>query len=202
MNCADAEILICDYATLSSAERFALERHLGECPGCAELARDAAAAVAFMERAADVEPPAELINRILFDERWKQSRSAGARNWLMRWLQPVMQPRLVMGMALTILFMGWLAKNIAPARALHPADFNPVRVWQSLDDRVYRGWQRSVKYYESVKFVYMVRSRLQEWNQQQDEEQTTAGERKPNRSVDEKRLPVKNPPANPEAPQN
>ena len=201
MNCADAEILICDYATLSSAERFELERHLGECPACAELARDSAAAVAFMQRAADVEPPAELINRILFDERWKQSRSSGARNWLMRLVQPVMQPRLVMGMALTILFMGWLAKNIAPARALSPADFNPVRVWQSLDDRAYRGWQRTVKYYESIKFVYTVRSRLQEWNQQQDEEQATAGERKPSRSVDEKRLPVRNSPATPEAPQ-
>ena len=44
MNCADAEILICDYATLSSAERFELERHLGECRACTELARDSAAA--------------------------------------------------------------------------------------------------------------------------------------------------------------
>jgi len=70
-----------------------------------------------------------------------------------------------------------------------------VRVWHSLDDRVYYGWQRSVKYYESIKFVYQIRSRLQEWNQQQDEERTTAGESKQNRSVDEKRLPAKNGPA-------
>jgi len=61
MNCADAELLICDYATLNSAERFELERHLGVCPGCAELARDSAAAVAFLESVADVEPPPELI---------------------------------------------------------------------------------------------------------------------------------------------
>ena len=37
MNCADAEILICDYATLSSADRFELERHLADCAACAEL---------------------------------------------------------------------------------------------------------------------------------------------------------------------
>ena len=202
MNCADAEILICDYATLASAERFALERHLAECPACAELARDSAEALAFIERAGEVEPPAELVNRILFEQRWKQQKPVAAmRSWFGRRvqsiLQPMLQPRLVMGMALTILFMGWLAKNIAPARQLRPEDFNPVRIWHSLDDRVYYAWQRSVKYYESIKFVYQVRSRLQEWNQQQDEEQ--AAERKPNRTVDEKRLPVKSA-APPDAP--
>jgi hypothetical protein len=54
--------------------------------------------------------------------------------------------------------------------------------------------------------VYQVRARLQEWNQQQDEEQSGVAERKQNRganekSVDEKRLPVKNTPADPSASQ-
>jgi hypothetical protein len=208
MNCADAEILICDYATLGSRERFELERHLGECPACAELARDSAAAIAFMERAADVEPPAALINRILFEEKWKQetSRSAGLRNWLRRLAQPALQPRFAMGMAMTILSLAMLARYVAPARPLKPEDFNPVHVWQSLDDRVYRGWQRSVKFYESIKFVYQVRARLQEWNQQQDEEQATGTERRQKSGaaetpVDEKRLPVKAAPADPAVPQ-
>ena len=48
MKCEDAENLICDYAALASAARFELERHLADCPACAELARDSAAAVAFM----------------------------------------------------------------------------------------------------------------------------------------------------------
>ena len=65
MTCAEAELLICDYATLASAERFELERHLGGCPACAELASDSAAAVSFMERAADVEPPPELQPKIV-----------------------------------------------------------------------------------------------------------------------------------------
>ena len=39
-----------------------------------------------MERAADVEPPPALVNRILFEQRWKQqaSRSAGVRGWIRR----------------------------------------------------------------------------------------------------------------------
>jgi hypothetical protein len=206
MNCADAEILICDYATLTSSERFELERHLGECPACAELAHDSAAALAFIERVADVEPPPALVNRILFDERWKQqaSRNAGLRGWIRRVTQPVLQPKFAMSMAITILSLAWLVKYVAPARPITAADFNPVRVWQSLDDRAYRGYQRTVKFYESIKFVYQVRSRLQEWNQQQDEEQSAAAERKQNRggnakSMDEKRLPVRNTPAEPPA---
>ena len=209
MNCADAEILICDYATLSSAERFELERHLAECPACAGLARDSAAALAFMERAEEVEPPPALVNRILFEQRWKQPswRGAGIRAWFGKLLQPVLHPKFAMSMAITILSLAWLAKYVAPARPLTPQDFNPVRVWQGLDDRVYLGWQRTVKFYESIRFVYQVRSRLQEWNQQQDEEQSSAAERnKQNRggsekSMDEKRLPVKQAPAGTTAPQ-
>src|SRR2546430_9307161 len=47
--------------------------HLGQRRSCAELARDSAAAVAFMERAATVEPPPELITRILHDSPWSQA---------------------------------------------------------------------------------------------------------------------------------
>jgi len=210
MNCADAEILICDYATLSSAERFELERHLAECAVCAELARDSAAALAFMERAEEVEPPPALVNRILFEQRWKQHSwsRAGVRAWFAKLLGPVLHPKFAMSMAITILSLAWLAKYVAPARPFTAADFNPVRVWQGIDDRAYRGWQRTVKFYESIRFVYQVRSRLQEWNQQQDEEQqSSAAERnKQNRggnekSMDEKRLPVKQTPAQPPAPQ-
>jgi len=51
VNCADVEILLADYVdgTLRAEERFALEAHLAGCAVCAELARDASAAVAFME---------------------------------------------------------------------------------------------------------------------------------------------------------
>ena len=81
MNCADIEILICDYVdgTLTAERKAAVERHLAECPACAELARDSAAAVAFMERAADVEPPPELITRILFDAPWSKDRPVEGR---------------------------------------------------------------------------------------------------------------------------
>ena len=81
MNCAEIEILICDYVdgTLAADQKAEVERHLAECPACAELARDSAAAVAFIERAAEVEPPPELITRILFDAPWRKEQAGAYR---------------------------------------------------------------------------------------------------------------------------
>src|ERR1051326_6431740 len=121
MNCADLEILICDYVdgTLAAAERAEVERHLAECPGCAELARDSAAAVTFMERAADVEAPPELITRILFDAPWSKGKSKSkVRVWVTAILSPILQPKYAMGMAMTILSISMLAKFVAPIRPL------------------------------------------------------------------------------------
>src|SRR5579872_5446850 len=98
MNCAEAELLICDYATLSSAERLELERHLGGCPACAELAQDSAAALAFIGRAAEVEPPPELITRILFDAPWSKPQKAKARHWAADLLAGFLQPKFAMSM--------------------------------------------------------------------------------------------------------
>ena len=81
MNCADLEILICDYVdgTLDHAGRMVVENHLAGCEACAALAGDAAEAVRFMERAADVEPPPQLITRICSTRRGARVRGHRAR---------------------------------------------------------------------------------------------------------------------------
>lgn len=191
MTCSDAEILIADYldGALAAPAKAELEAHLAACPGCAVLARDAAAAVAFMERASDVEPPAELITRILFQAPAHAAHGAGARAWLRRLLAPVLQPRFAMGMAMTILSVAMLARFVMPVRQLRPADLDPKKIVASIDDQVYRGWQRTVKFYESIKFVYQIQSRLREWREQQEEEQLAAPAPAAQKN-DERRLPV------------
>jgi hypothetical protein len=184
MNCAETELLICDYATLSSAERFELERHLGECPACAELASDTAAALAFMGSAAEVEPPPELITRILFDAPWNKPHKAKARNWVADVLAGFLQPKFAMSMALTILSLSMLARFVMPVRQLKPADLRPSEVWAGVEDRAVRTWARTVKFYENLKVVYQIQTTLKEW-QQQDADAPTAD--KP----DEHKLPVK-----------
>lgn len=196
MTCAELEILICDYVdgTLGPDARATVEQHLAGCLNCAELARDAAAAVAFIERAAEVEPPPELMTRLLFHAPWMHAKTAtsGIRNWFRKVLHPVLQPRFAMGMAMTILSFAMLARWVAPARQLRPSDLAPAQVWAGLEDRVYRGWQRTVKFYESLKVVYQIQSKLRDWQQQQEDEQKPAADtEKSGRSPDTHRLPVK-----------
>jgi len=119
MTCAEVEIRLCDYVDgdLRGAQKSALEQHLAGCSGCTELAQDVQAAVGFIERAAIVEPPAELMTRILHQipagrqaSAWRRLVSGflGAR--LGGWFQSILQPRYVMGMAMTMLSFSMLAR--------------------------------------------------------------------------------------------
>jgi Putative zinc-finger len=176
MNCADLEILLCDYVdgTLASDAKAEVERHLATCAACAEMARDVTATVSFIGRAADVEPPPELLTRILFNlpsaHQASTRQHRGLRKFLRGWLQPVLQPRFAMGFAMTILSFSLLGRfaHISP-RQLTLDDLRPVKVWQALDDKVYRTWQRSAKFYENLRVVYEIQTQLREWKQREQE---------------------------------
>jgi anti-sigma factor RsiW len=157
MRCAELEILLADYldGAVSSAEKLAVEAHLGGCAVCAELARDAAGAVAFMDRTATVEAPPGMVARILADDRIKLRRF-----WLERLLgfvsqyvwQPVWrllwQPRLAMGVAMVVLSIAMLG-----------------RMWGPAENQVHRAWDRTVKQYENLPLVSEIQSQLEDWTQ-------------------------------------
>ena len=172
MTCTELEALICDYVdgTLGAGQRAAVEQHLAECATCAELARDAAAAVRFMAQAAPVEPPDELVTKLLFQIPAKQASRGkqGSLGFLAGLLGPVLQPRFAMGMAMTILSFSLVGKFAGiPNRPLRPSDLNPVRVVSALDDRIHDVWDRAVKYYESLRVVYDIQTRLAEWSEEE-----------------------------------
>lgn len=169
MNCAELETLICDYVdgTLEPGQQAEVERHLGQCAACAEIARDSAAVVALAGRAAEVEPPPELVNRILFELVGSREKALGRRRGplaaLGHLLGPVLQPRFAMGMAMTILSFSMLARLAGiNVRQLTLSDLDPVRVWQTADNRVNRALSRAIKFYEDLRIVYDIRSRLGE----------------------------------------
>lgn len=178
MNCADLEILLCDYVdgTLASEQRSAVEVHLAACPACAELARDSAGAVAFMDRVAVIDPPAELLTRILFELPNAQRQAKSSRSWWSKiraaWIEPVLQPRFAMGMAMTVLSFAMLGRFAGiEVRQLKPSDLNPVAVWSTLEDKAARTWARAVKYYDSLRLVYEIQTRLKDWNEQAETDQ-------------------------------
>lgn len=150
MSCAELEILLADYldGAVSGVEKAALEAHLAGCASCAELGRDTAVAIAFMERAAPVGSPPGMVARILADTRIKPRRSWTERLFGFVW-QPVWQPRLAMGLAMMVLSMAMLG-----------------RVWGPAENQVYRAWDRTVKQYENLPLVSEIQAQLDDWTQQ------------------------------------
>jgi hypothetical protein len=174
MNCGEIEILLADFVdgNLHGEQQSAVEAHLAGCAACAELARDSAAAVGFMERAAVVEAPPELVTRLLFEVTAGPSRAivkpSLTRRLFGKWLEPILEPRYAMSMAMTMLFFAMMFKaaGINP-RQLNAADLDPVKVWTLAEDRATRVWDRGMKYYESLRVVFEIQSRLKEWTEDQ-----------------------------------
>lgn len=201
MNCAETEILICEYVEggLAADLKSELERHFAACPACAELARDSAAGFAFMERAAEVEPPPELITRILFEAPWSKGKPKPApwRKWLAGALSPILQPKFAMSMALTILSLSMLLRFVAPAPSFRAKDWKPSKIWASMEDRASYAWGRTVKFYDNLKFVYQIQNTLRQWQQQSSEEQRTPAGGEPSAQPDDHKLPQKASPGQP-----
>jgi predicted anti-sigma-YlaC factor YlaD len=195
MTCAQFEIALSDYLdrTLPSAAKAEFEQHMASCPACAELARDAGAALEFIERVADIEPPPELVNRLyaIASREVRPTVRGGIRAWFRRVFHPVLQPRMAFGLSLTILFFGMMVRCAGiPERRLTAADVDPAHVLAGVEDRAHRGWERSVKFYENLRFVYQIQSRLREWRERQDQDAATA----PVENNDVRRVPVHNTP--------
>jgi hypothetical protein len=199
LSCAEFETLLADWidealdVPARKAERDAFVRHLDSCPACAALAEDARSAVAFMERASDVEMPPALVSKILqaTNSGWEfKLRSRGVSGWINRTFAPVLRPRFVMGAVLTLMSMTMLTR-CAPSHTLTPADLDPVHLWGSLDNRTHRIWDRAVKSYESMRLVYEVKNQISDWADQQRAEDEAAADAK----ADKKKLnqPVEEP---------
>jgi anti-sigma factor RsiW len=164
MTCTEFEILLADYldGTLAAAEKAAIEEHRNACSSCAELALDAAGAVAFIERAAAVDPPPAMVNRILFEVTSGASRSVIKPSWVERLLGRragfVLQPRFAMGMAMAVISLAMVGQ-----------------FWGAAESGVARTWDRAVKGYENLQFVYEVQTQLEEWAQQRGPANGTQG---------------------------
>lgn len=169
MHCAEFDLIVCDYVdgTLSSAGRSACDQHLAGCAGCREAVAEQRALLSFLEGVPEVEPPQELITRLVQDSPLhKQAEKRAKRGWFRRLIapliDPILQPRVAMGMAMTILSFSMLGKFAAPVKQLKPSDLDPVKVWSAMEDKAHRTWERGVKYYDNLRLVWEVRSRLAE----------------------------------------
>ncbi len=176
MNCAEFEHVLADYldGALAGMQRRAVEEHAASCPACREFMADVTAAVAFLKRADAVAPPAELVTRIAYQAPVGRSRepfeSQGIWNKISTaWLQPLLRPKFAMGMAMTILSFAMLQRCTGvQVQRIQPADLSPVRIWDGVEDKLLRVKDRAVKYYDNIRLVYEIETRLKTLQEQQD----------------------------------
>jgi hypothetical protein len=172
-------MLLCDAVDgiLRGERQAAFDAHRASCAACSELAADVLGVTAFIGRAANVVPPKELLTRILFETsggKASKSSTAHPTGWLgalRHFFRPILQPRLAMGMAMTLLSVSMLAQVFGPeVRQLRASDLEPVRIWAGVEDGAHRQWSRFVKYYENIRVVYEIQSRLKEWADQEEQD--------------------------------
>jgi hypothetical protein len=182
MNCTELESILADYldGTLASTGRAALELHAAECVACAEFVAEVKNGANLLKKLEPVEPPPALITRIAYQAPLGRVRDPFEREtawtrFATKWLQPVLQPRLVMGMAMTVLSFTMLERCTGvKVERVQAADLNPVRVLGGMEDKGVRFKDRMLKYYENLRVVYEVEARLRDLQRQQDESQKPA----------------------------
>ena len=186
MNRAQLEALIADYldGILDERDTAEFERALPFYPDLAEFVQDAGEGMSLLAGVEAPEPPPALYARIQLDldeARRKAERaksSTGLFASLAALLAPVLQPRFVMGMAMTVLSISMIGQLTGTRMdRVSAADLKPAAIWNSVEYRVQRVWDRAAKYYESLRVVYEMRSRVQEWRAEIEQERERAASR-------------------------
>ena len=178
MHCAEFEALLGDAVDqiLTGAKLESFQAHSRTCSVCGPLFADALAGQAWLKSLEPVEPPADLVTNILadtvgIDTARLRSPSALRAPWGERLRETlggffapitgvIRQPRFAMsfGMAFFSLSVGLSAAGVKPTDIKH-VDLRPsalVRTYYSTSARV-------VKYYENIRFVYEIESRVREF---------------------------------------
>lgn len=186
MTRAELEALIADYldGTLDEAQLVTFERYLPVYPDLVELVNDAREAMGALDALETPEPPQALYARIhlsLEAERGaakRKRRSTGMFQSLAAFFAPMLQPRLAMGMAMTVLSISMVGQLLGTRiDQIGAEDLKPSAIWSTVQYRAERIWDRTAKYYESLRVVYEMRTRVQEWQNQLQQERDRAASR-------------------------
>ena len=193
MQCGEFEGLLSDAldATLQGSSLAAFELHQQTCPSCAAMYKEAAAGMHWLQGLEDIEPPKNLVHNILaqtigtLPEASPQAAPV-SEGWLgklkarvMPVFAPVMTPRFAMSFGMAFFSVTMLA-NVAGLRF---SDLKHVDMsWKGLQKSYYSTEARVVRYYENIRLVYEIESRVRDLRRAAEPEKQ-----------EEKSAPPKNP---------
>lgn len=190
MQCSEFDALLSQAidGTLVGERLEAFEAHGRECQLCGPMLRDAEAGRGWLKSLEEVEPPAHLVNNILLATSGVAAGKATARatwgerigGWIDAILSPVVavarQPRFAMSFG-----MAFFTLSVT----LSIAGIKPRDMWQlvsrpsNIRRTYYETQGRVVKYYENIRFVYEIESRVRQFKQATPAQDRPAEESKP-----------------------
>src|SRR3954452_216295 len=177
MQCNEFDLVLSDaldgILTGTALDRF--QAHARSCKACGPLLAEAEAGRNWLKDLTEVEPPASLVNNILASTTGVDTQrlrvTAPVRQPKVSWLEyvqalfleplwaTVRQPRFAMsfGMAFFALSVGLTVAGVKPA------DISQISLRPAAIRHTYYNTQaRVVRYYENIRFVYEVESRVRE----------------------------------------
>jgi hypothetical protein len=178
--CSEFDSLLSDAldGVLSGVQLDRFQAHARTCPACGPLFAEVEAGRNWLKELTEVEPPVSLVNNILSSttgvdtQRLQVNVSAPrsrvswiehAQAWVSEAVQPiwgtVRQPRFAMSFG-----MAFFALSVAlSVIGVKPADLRSVNLRPAAIRHTYYNTQaRVVRYYENIRFVYELESRVRE----------------------------------------
>ena len=173
MQCPEFEALLAEAldSTLHGSALAAFEAHQQSCPACAATYGETAAGLHWLKGLEDIEPPKNLVHNILvatigsMPETHTQATPV-AEGWLEKLkarispvFAPVMTPRFAMSFGMAFFSITMLA-NVAGFRF---SDLKHVDLSaKGLQKSYYATEARVVRYYENIRLVYEIESRVRD----------------------------------------
>ena len=180
MQCHEFDVLLADAldGALAGQKLDRFQAHRRDCPACGPLFVEAEAGRNWLKDLTEVEPPAGLVENILVSTTGIASNRLGHSaaatqprvSWLERvqaWasgaMQPVWatvrQPRFAMSFGMAFFSLS-VALSVAGVK---PSDLSQISLRPAAVRHTYYATQaRIVRYYENIRFVYEVESRVRE----------------------------------------
>jgi len=166
MQCSEFDALLSQAidGTLAGERLTAFEAHGRVCDLCGPLLQEAEAGLTWLKSLAEVEAPAELVTNILLRTTGIDTARLHAQGKTVTtgWMAVARQPRFAMsfGMAFFTLSVTMSLAGVKLSDLRH-VDLRPSAIRRSY----YETSGRVVKYYENIRFVYEIESRVRQFKE-------------------------------------
>ncbi len=188
MDCTQFEALLSEAldGALSQPLLAGFRAHAAACADCGPLLAGAQAGMSWLKSLAEVEPPRNLVLNILIATSGagaaaslrQASPTSSWRDRLRQWTRPlapafsaVLQPRFALSLGMAF-FSITVLLNAAGLHlsSLRAADLRPSAIQENLTRAYNETTARALKYYENIRLVYEIESRVREFRNATREE--------------------------------